>query len=84
MMKLISLLILSSVVLADEVYDRETGQYSEIKESSIAGQLEVYDYEKAAYKYYEVESSESTGPYIEIQTVDVNTNEIVIHEIEEE
>lgn len=82
--KLITLALLSSVALADEIYDQETGKYSEIKESNIDGQLEVYDYEKAAYKYYEVESSESTGPYIEIQTVDVNTNEIVIHEIEEE
>ena len=81
--KLITLALLSSVALADEIYDQETGKYSEIKESNIDGQLEVYDYEKGSYKYYSVEGTESYPNYVEVQVIDLETNESIVYEIEE-
>ncbi len=84
MIKLISLLMFSSSVLADEIYDRDTGKYLEIKESVVSDQVEVYDYENATYKYYDLNQTDSSVGITEIEVMDVQTNEHIIYEIEED
>tara|TARA_R100000951_G_scaffold97553_2_gene87192 strand:- start:446 stop:676 length:231 start_codon:yes stop_codon:yes gene_type:complete len=74
----------SSSVLADEIYDRDTGKYLEIKESVVSDQVEVYDYENATYKYYDLNQTDSSVGITEIEVMDVQTNEHIIYEIEED
>ena len=83
LIKTITLLLLSTTVSSDEVYDRETGKYSEIKNGTVTGQVEIYDYETATYKYYEVTDVDNSSSIQEVEVIDINTNDYEIYEVEE-
>lgn len=72
------LLVVSFNSYAWDGYDYETGTYVEIDKGNLVRsgeEIEVYDYDKGEYNYYEVESITGNGSGAELEIYDYETGE---------
>ena len=78
---LITCSILSSNVLSDEVYDRETGKHYEVEYAG-DGFYQFYDHTDQSYEYYRPDSKQDYGKVEEIRVYDSSKQVYKTYEVE--
>jgi len=78
---LITCSILSSNILSDEVYDRETGKHYEVEYAG-DGFYQFYDHTDQSYRYYRPDSKQDYGKVEEIRVYDSNEKVFKTYEVE--
>ena len=71
-------LCISSLSLAWDGYDSESGSYVEIEDGNLVREgeeIEIYDLETGEYKYVEVESVTTSGSGAEVEVYDWDSGE---------